>query len=386
MPRNNLAIIFLISVLVIGLAGYPISLQSAVVFADDDDKGPNNDKGPKNDKEKGPKNDKGSSDIARSFEDDENEIEDEDEREVKDDDGEEGEEEVEIEAEVEDGVATVEVEIGDEEFEFEFILISTNPDDVREEIENEIMARTDLTKDQLVFLEIEFEDEEFELDDGDHGKKDKITICHIPPGNPDNAHTISVSGNAKNAHLAHGDTMGECPDGDDDGQDNTTTITLTKQVTNDNQGTAGPDDFKISVNGTIVLSGSTTEVAPDVFFAINETVADGYAFVEITGDPECPTNLDEKTISLASGQDINCTIHNNDAGQASSSSFQTSESTSEVDATSDNDDLSQLIEENKKLREDLESQGEQIDDLNEQVDYLSEIIASIQGFFGSIFG
>jgi len=112
-------------------------------------------------------------------------------------------------------------------------------------------------------------------DDGDHGKKDKITICHIPPGNPDNAHTISVSGNAKNAHLAHGDTLEECPDGDedkqdDDGQDNTTTITLTKQVTNDNQGTAGPDDFEISVNGTIVLSGSTTEVAPDVLFAINE--------------------------------------------------------------------------------------------------------------------
>ena len=29
---------------------------------------------------------------------------------------------------------------------------------------------------------------------------------------------------------------------------------------------------------------------------------------------------------------------------------------------------------------------QQIEDLNEQVDYLSEIIASIQGFFGSIFG
>ena len=57
-----------------------------------------------------------------------------------------------------------------------------------------------------------------------------------------------------------------------------------------------------------------------------------------------------------------------------------------VVATSDNDDLSQLIEENKKLREELERQGKQIDDLNEQVDYLSEIIASIQGFFGSIFG
>ncbi len=200
MPRNNLAIIFLISVLVIGLASYPLSLQSSVVFADDDDKGPNNDKGPKNDKEKGlknykekgPKNDKGSSDIARSFEDDD-------------------EDEVEIEAEVEDGVATVEVEIGDEEFEFEFILISTNPDDVREEIENEILARTDLTKDQLVFLEIEFEDEKFELDDDNGDDHGKTTICHFPPGNPGNAHTISVGAKAAQSHiLRHGDTMGEC--------------------------------------------------------------------------------------------------------------------------------------------------------------------------------
>jgi len=199
MPRNNLASIFLVSVLVIGLASYPISLQSGVVFADDDDKGPNNDKGPKNDKEKGPKNDKekgpkndkGSSDIARSFEDDD-------------------EDEVEIKVKVEDGVATVEFEIGNEEFEFEFILISTNPDDVREEIENEILARTDLTIDQLVFLEIEFEDEEFD-NDNDNGNG-KVTICHAPPGNPENAHTISVGPKAATSHLLRHvmDTMGAC--------------------------------------------------------------------------------------------------------------------------------------------------------------------------------
>ena len=42
------------------------------------------------------------------------------------------------------------------------------------------------------------------------GQSAKVTICHIPPGNPDNAHTISVSENAVPAHLAHGDTLGEC--------------------------------------------------------------------------------------------------------------------------------------------------------------------------------
>lgn len=39
----------------------------------------------------------------------------------------------------------------------------------------------------------------------------KVVICHIPPGNPENAHTIVVSENALPAHLAHGDTEGPCP-------------------------------------------------------------------------------------------------------------------------------------------------------------------------------
>ncbi len=38
----------------------------------------------------------------------------------------------------------------------------------------------------------------------------KITICHIPPGNPANAHSITVSINALDAHLAHGDFVGSC--------------------------------------------------------------------------------------------------------------------------------------------------------------------------------
>ena len=40
---------------------------------------------------------------------------------------------------------------------------------------------------------------------------DKVVVCHVPPGNPDNAHTIVVSENALPAHLGHGDTEGPCP-------------------------------------------------------------------------------------------------------------------------------------------------------------------------------
>lgn len=40
----------------------------------------------------------------------------------------------------------------------------------------------------------------------------KVTICHIPPGNPANAHTITVGAPAVPAHLAHGDLLGPCDD------------------------------------------------------------------------------------------------------------------------------------------------------------------------------
>lgn len=41
----------------------------------------------------------------------------------------------------------------------------------------------------------------------------KETICHIPPGNPANAHTITIGTKAVSSHMAnHGDTRGACPD------------------------------------------------------------------------------------------------------------------------------------------------------------------------------
>lgn len=44
--------------------------------------------------------------------------------------------------------------------------------------------------------------------------EDKVTICHIPPGNPANAHTIVVGASAVPAHLAnHGDSVGACGGG-----------------------------------------------------------------------------------------------------------------------------------------------------------------------------
>jgi hypothetical protein len=52
------------------------------------------------------------------------------------------------------------------------------------------------------------EEEEEEVDDLDD--EGKVTLCHTPPGNPDNKKTITVGESAVPAHLAHGDTLGPC--------------------------------------------------------------------------------------------------------------------------------------------------------------------------------
>ena len=51
----------------------------------------------------------------------------------------------------------------------------------------------------------------------DEDEDPKVTICHYPPGNPENAQTLSVSSSAVDAHLSeHGDTLGECAEEDKD--------------------------------------------------------------------------------------------------------------------------------------------------------------------------
>lgn len=35
----------------------------------------------------------------------------------------------------------------------------------------------------------------------------EISVCHVPPGNPGNCHEITISVNALDAHLDHGDLV-----------------------------------------------------------------------------------------------------------------------------------------------------------------------------------
>jgi len=68
--------------------------------------------------------------------------------------------------------------------------------------------------------------------------REKVTICHIPPDNPDNAHTLTIDESALDDHLAHNDTIGPCEEIDVNKTANETmiqsgeTVTYTYNVTN----------------------------------------------------------------------------------------------------------------------------------------------------------
>ena len=44
----------------------------------------------------------------------------------------------------------------------------------------------------------------------DASEREKVTLCHAPDGYPGNGRTISVAGDAPQAHLAHGNVLGPC--------------------------------------------------------------------------------------------------------------------------------------------------------------------------------
>ncbi len=116
-----------------------------------------------------------------------------------------GEEEIEIEVEVEDGVAKVKVEFNDEEHRF-LVTDDASEDGIADAILNEF---PDFPLDKAGIMAIW----DFKVEHEDEGvriREDKMQVCHMPPGNPSKAHTITVGGSAVDKHLAHGDGLGPC--------------------------------------------------------------------------------------------------------------------------------------------------------------------------------
>ncbi len=89
----------------------------------------------------------------------------------------------------------------------------------------------------------------------------KTAVCHIPPGNPDNAHTIVIADSAVDRHVSqHGDSIGACESNDwitfDDGTGTSTSVTVTG-LTNDVE-----YEFQVSaINSEGTSPASTTATA-----------------------------------------------------------------------------------------------------------------------------
>ncbi len=105
----------------------------------------------------------------------------------------------------------------------------------------------------------------------------KVTICHLPPGNPSNEQTIEVSINAVKAHLAHGDRLGDCSACDTSAYNNRTiqysinaSGQLLRQVLDGSNAAIHSDifaqnisDFQVSLNGAQTIVTITVEFERD---------------------------------------------------------------------------------------------------------------------------
>lgn len=78
---------------------------------------------------------------------------------------------------------------------------------------------------------------------------DKVKVCHIPPGNPANRHTIMISASAVDAHLAHGDFKGDCGD---------TVLNMNQIITIVSEGTVyGLNNEEITAEVTVQIQPSS---------------------------------------------------------------------------------------------------------------------------------
>jgi hypothetical protein len=89
----------------------------------------------------------------------------------------------------------------------------------------------------------------------------------------------------------------------------TGTVTLVKSVTNDSGGNLGSNDFGLTVDGAAATSNQAVTVNTGTH-TINEATVSGYRFVSITGTG-CPATLGG-TVTVTSGQNVTCTITNDD--------------------------------------------------------------------------
>src|SRR3989304_259035 len=156
-------------------------------------------------------------------------------------------------------------------------------------------------------------------DDEDDDDDGKVKICHIPQGNPGNAHTIRISQSALQTHLNHGDTKGVCPQDEDDDDDedddeqgeDPATITIINNVASDTQ----PFDITVLPNvSEEIIDSTTTKYTVDSHTTV-KILGDPDRPILITGDGNCPEN-NGGFVNIEKGQNITCIYDDRPVGQA----------------------------------------------------------------------
>src|SRR3990172_11448301 len=91
--------------------------------------------------------------------------------------------------------------------------------------------------------------------------ENNILICHIPPGNPSNSHTLSIPQSSWSAHKAHDDTIGACVNPDPTSQPKETSQPEQKYGINVLTDKSSYDKGEIiKVSGEVINSRLGTEV------------------------------------------------------------------------------------------------------------------------------
>ncbi len=89
------------------------------------------------------------------------------------------------------------------------------------------------------------------------------------------------------------------------------TLTVIKDVTNDDNGVMTAADFNLYINGDSIASGNTTSVVAGTEYTISEDIVDGYTQTAITCLDANGTEV-KHPVTLALGEDVTCTVYNDD--------------------------------------------------------------------------
>lgn len=108
------------------------------------------------------------------------------------------------------------------------------------------------------------------------GPPAKVEICHIPPGNPGNAHTITISEKALDAHLTnHGDYLGPCCTDDDSCDSGNLCEVFSCEADGCNGAPVDCDDGNVcTLDGCFPSSGCSNPTDPDKEDQICDTLTD----------------------------------------------------------------------------------------------------------------